>query len=220
VPGASVGRSARRLGAVRQWLDGFEQPPLEVVGCAEHRALARELAERSITLVRDSAGVLPLRVPADARLTVVMPRPTDLTPADTSSYVQPSLAAAMRRRHPATEELLVDQQPSSSDIAAVLERAANSDVLVIGTISASLQTEQADLVRRLLAIGRPSVTIALRTPWDLGSYPDSETHACTFGILPPTMEATAAALFGEIPWAGRLPVTLSGLHPLGHGVNR
>ena len=55
-------RSLERLAAIRQWLRGFEQPPLEVVGCAEHQALAAELAARSVTLVRDDAGLLPLRL--------------------------------------------------------------------------------------------------------------------------------------------------------------
>jgi hypothetical protein len=54
------------------------------------------------------------------------------------------------------------------------------------------------------------VTIALRTPWDLPSYPSARTHICSYGILPPTMEAVAAALVGEIPFSGRLPVQWSG----------
>ena len=40
------------------------QPPIDVVRSAAHEALAREVAERSITLVRDEDGLLPLRLPA------------------------------------------------------------------------------------------------------------------------------------------------------------
>ena len=36
--------ATRRLDELRQWLGGFEQPPLDVVGCDEHQALAAELA--------------------------------------------------------------------------------------------------------------------------------------------------------------------------------
>ncbi len=60
-------QSLERLAEIRQWLRGFDQPPLEVVGCTEHQALAAELAARSVTLVRDDAGLLPLRLGADAR---------------------------------------------------------------------------------------------------------------------------------------------------------
>jgi beta-N-acetylhexosaminidase len=215
-----VAAAATRLGALRDWLAGFTDPPLDVVGCAEHRALAAQLAARSITLVRDDAGLLPLRLPAGARLAVVMPQPADLTPADTSSTVAPGLAEAIGRHHPVAEAIVTSPSPSTAEIAAARERVAGADLLVLGTISASLDPAQAELARVLLAAGVPTITVALRTPWDLLLYPESRTHLCTYGILPPTTDALAAALFGEAPLGGRLPVELAGLYPRGHGLAR
>ena len=215
-----VAAAATRLGALRAWLPGFADPPLDVVGCAEHRALAAQLAARSITLVRDDAGLLPLRLPAGARLAVVMPQPADLTPADTSSTVAPGLAEAIGRHHPVAEAIVTSPSPSTAEIAAARERVAGADLLVLGTISASLDPAQAELARVLLAAGVPTITVALRTPWDLLLYPESRTHLCTYGILPPTTDALAAALFGEAPIGGRLPVELAGLYPRGHGLAR
>ncbi len=63
------------------------------------------------------------------------------------------------------------------------------------------------------------MTVALRTPWDLLAYPSARTHVCSYGILPPSMEALAAALVGEAPFVGRLPVEIAGLHPRGHGLS-
>src|SRR5687768_4111756 len=100
---SAVDVSAGRLAELRRWLGGFTDPGLDVVGCAEHLALAAELARRSITLVRNDEGLLPLRLPAEARIGVVMPCPTDLTPADTSSLVAPALSDAIRRRHGSTD---------------------------------------------------------------------------------------------------------------------
>ena len=111
--------SASRLAALRGWLAGFEQPALDVVGCTEHAELAAELARKSITLVRNDDGLLPLRLPADARIAVIQPEPTDMTPADTSSYVPPLLAHAIQRRHAATDEFIVDPSPSDSEIASL-----------------------------------------------------------------------------------------------------
>ena len=59
------------------------RPELSVVGSAAHGALCRAVAERSITLVRNADGVLPLRLGPTDRILAVMPRPEDLTPADT-----------------------------------------------------------------------------------------------------------------------------------------
>jgi beta-N-acetylhexosaminidase len=62
------------------------------------------------------------------------------------------------------------------------------------------------------------VTVALRTPFDLAAYPSSATHVCSYGVLEPSCEAAAAALFGERPFRGRLPVPIPGLYPVGHGL--
>jgi beta-N-acetylhexosaminidase len=208
----------QRLVELRDWLGRYEQPPLDVVGCRDHQALAAELAQRSITLVRNDDRLLPLRPAADARIAVVQSVPADLTPADTSSTVAPTLASALGRRRAGVEEILLPAAPGEADIAGLGERLVTFDLVVVGTFSAHLQPAQAGLAAAVQASGRPTVTVALRTPWDLLAYPSARTHVCSYGILPPSMEALAAALLGEAPFVGRLPVDIAGLHPRGHGL--
>jgi beta-N-acetylhexosaminidase len=87
-------------------------------------------------------------------------------------------------------------------------------------VAANIFKAQADLAHAMLSTGKPTITVALRTPWDLGQYPEALTHVCSYGALSPTTEALAAALFGEIPFGGRLPVEMHGLYPRGHGLRR
>jgi beta-N-acetylhexosaminidase len=209
-----IARSRARLDALRRWIDSFNEPSLSVVGSVEHRALARELAARSLTLVRDHAGLLPLRLSPEHRILAVMPAPKDLTPADTSSYVTPSLAESLRGHGSQVDEVITSHPPTDGEIAALRRRAGGYDAIVAGTISATAGSGQADLVRALLATGRMVVTVALRTPWDLAAYPEAGTHVCTYSILPESMAALAAALFGRPesgtePFPGRLPVRLA-----------
>ncbi len=124
----------------------------------------------------------------------------------------------MRGRFPNVDELLAAEVPSGEEIAGIAQRIAAYDLVILGTFSAHLQPAQAELASAVLAARRPTVTVALRTPWDLTAYPESTTHICSFGILPPTTEALAAALFGESPFQGRLPVQLGDLYPRGHGL--
>jgi beta-N-acetylhexosaminidase len=205
---AALRRSTARIEALKRWIAGFSDPSLEVVGSEEHLALARELAERSLTLVRDD-GLLPLRLSPGDRVLAVMPRPRDLTPADTSSYVDPGLAAALRGRHANVEEIVTGHPPTPVEIAAIRDRAARAAVVVVGTIAATPGSPQAALVEALVETGVLLVTVALRTPWDLASYPAATTHVCTYSILPDSLEALAAALFGQSAgkaFPGRLPV--------------
>jgi beta-N-acetylhexosaminidase len=206
---ASTEKVRQRLAAVRRWLTGFDQPALDVVGCAEHASLARELAERSITLVRNDDGLLPLRLGADARVAVVQSAPARLTPADTSERVPPTLAAALRRRIPATDEFITSLDPTNAEIAALRERVASYDAVICGTASANLRPQQAALGSAMVEANSRTVLVALRTPWDCVAVPQARTYVCSFGALPPTTQALAAALFGEIPFRGRLPVALT-----------
>jgi beta-N-acetylhexosaminidase len=215
---AAVTASAERVRRLRGWIDGFPDPAPSVVGCAEHQSLAREVAERSLTLVRNDDGVLPVRLGPDARVAVITTRPADLTPADTSKYVHPALGAAIRRRHPRTDEYEMEGDPRPGDAAALRNRVRGHQLVIVGTLNASQRPAQAELVASLLATGIPTITVALRAPWDLSAYPQSRTHVCAYGILGPTTEALAAALFGEIPFRGHLPVSLGELHARGHGL--
>ena len=214
-----ISQTSPRLDRMLAWLAEFSQPDLSVIGSPPHAELAAELAARSITLVRDEENLLPLQLRTEDRVLAVMPQPTDLTPADTSSLVKPGLANAIRRRHPATTEITVSYHPGDSEIAEVVAAAAVHDVVVVGTIDAG--SAQKTLVKALVASrtdSRPVVTVALRTPYDLSGYPEAGTHVATYGIHPPTMAALADALFGYAPMPGRLPVAIPGLYPIGHGL--
>ncbi len=201
--------SLARIEALRAWLaTAGPAPEIDIVGGAAHQALAAELAARSMTLVRDPAGLLPLRPAADATILAIMPTPTDLTPADTSSTVVAGLASGLRTRHGRVDEIVIPASPTAADIAAVRDRAAAAAAVVVGTLDASREPGQAELVRAVASAGRPVVAVALRTPWDVGSYPPDIAAVCTYSIHPPSMAALAASLFGLAPWPGRVPVIL------------
>jgi len=196
--------------ALKDWLRGQKQPPLNVVGCREHRALAGEVSRRSVTLVRDTAHLVPVRLPPKARVAVVVPRPEDLTPADTSSYLIPALASAIKRHHPRTEQFLIPMNPSLSEVRALRRKLSAYDLAILGTINAPAHPGQAALVKSVVEQGTATIAVALRMPYDLTAYPAVPTYACTYTILPPSMEALADALWGRIPFVGQLPVSIPG----------
>lgn len=217
--GPAIRGSIERQHSLRRRLGALPQPGMELVDCPEHWALARELARRSITLVRDDAGLLPLRLGSDARVAAIMPLPKDLTPADTSSTVVPMLAQALRLHHGRVESFVTGHPPTDAEIAGLVELAPTFDLLVIGTLSAALDAQQVALVDALLRTGVPSVTVALRTPWDLAAYPAARTHLCTYGIHRPSLDALADVLWGAAAPVGHLPVAIEGIAPRGHGLS-
>jgi len=202
--------SARRIMALKNWIKRQSQEPLAVIGCDEHLCLAQEVARKSITLVRDTARLFPLRLVPDQKIAVAIPRPEDLTPADTSSYVKPVLAKALRRYHPRVDEFSFGMSLAGGEIGSLSERLTKYDLVVLGTINATAHPAQAELVKKLIKQGTRVITVALRMPYDLAAYPAASTYICTYSILPPAIEALAEALFGRIAFSGKLPVSIPG----------
>ena len=143
------------------------------------------------------------------RILAIMPEPTDLTPADTSSTVPPGLGRALRTRFASVDDVVVPVAPSDAEIAALRARAGSFDAVVVGTIEAHRQPAQAALVRAIAETGTPTVAVAMRTPWDALVYPAGVPAIATYSILPDPLDALARALAGEIGFAGRLPVTVA-----------
>jgi beta-N-acetylhexosaminidase len=218
---AQVIDSANRILALKEWLFAHtEQPNLSIINCSEHQKVANEIAEQSITLVRDQANLLPIRLKAEQRLAVVIPKPENLTPADTSSYVVPALAAFLRAYHPNVDEFSISSNPGDEEVAALLDQLKNYSLVILGTINAAQQAGQQTLVRETLKAGIPTIVAALRLPYDLASFPEAPTYVCAYSILEPSMWALAKALCGQLEFKGHLPVSIPGLYERGYGITK
>jgi beta-N-acetylhexosaminidase len=204
--------SVDRIMQLKNWLaEKATSPDLSVIQCEEHMQVANEIAEKSITLVRDEKKYLPLKLEAGKRMAVIIPVPQDLTPADTSSYIQPKLAESIREYHAQTDEFKIPLAPGAEESAKILEQVRGYDVIVMGTINAFAEEKQAEFVRRLLLTEKPVIIIALRLPYDLAVFPQASTFVCTYSIQEPSMRAVAKAVFGYSEMTGRLPVSIPGL---------
>ena len=210
LPADEIHASAARVLALKTWCAQVTPPPLEAVGCPEHQALAREIAARALTLVRDDNHLLPLRLSPDSRLAVVLPAPADLTPADTSSYVRPALSSALRALGADVDEYVTPLNPPEAESIALAEtlRTHGYSAVIACTLNARDHPGQAVLVNALLHSGVPTVAAAVRMPYDLLAYPAAPAYVCAYSILPPAMEALAQAILGQLPFSGRLPVDL------------
>lgn len=181
------------------------QPPLGLVGSDAHRRIAQEIADSSITLVRDTAANLPLS-PADGqRIAVLTFEPVDMTPADTSSGVTIRLADAVKMRHKDVQPITFSLNPDADEILDIVAQTADADIIIIGTARAEHYPGQGELVAALSAQNKPLITVALRTPYDILAYPQVATYLCAYGIRDVTTEAVARVLFGEIAPQGTLP---------------
>ena len=198
--------SLARIAAVREKLPR-ELPPLSVIGCAQHQAVAVEIARRAVTQVK--GGALPLDPTPEDHIAVVTVRPQNLTPADTSASVKIGLDEAVRARHANTYGWELDYGADEDAIRDLLAAVPDdARFVIVGTINANDDASQAEFVRALIARGQNPIVVALRTPYDLAAFPEIETYLCTYSIRRVSIEAAAGALFGEFVPTGVLPCTI------------
>ncbi len=166
--------------------------------------------------MRNDRGVIPLRLESTSSVLVLEPEPTNVTPADTTALYDPSLAQAVRNRHGNADGIVYPHDPEPSDIVALVDQAGSHDLVIVGTVNAT--PGQADLVHRISGLDATLITVSLREPQDLGSYPEATTHVCAYSSHGPSVDALVGAIFGESSFSGRLPVAIPGLYESGHGL--
>ena len=193
-----------------------ERSDLGAIGSSEHWAVAREVAERAVTLVRDEQGWLPL--PPGNTLVIEFGQPR-FTLAEDAPVAGSVLAGALARYRPVTA-LTLNVNASSEDAAQAIQAASQADVIVLGTRAATLYPGQAEVVRAILKLGKLTVVVALRTPYDLLAFPEASAYLCAYGDTPAPLAATAKLLVGELTPQGILPVSLPEFYLRGYGLHR
>jgi len=196
-----------------------------VVGAPDHLAAAQAITDRTTTLVRNDAGVLPLS--ADPRRVLVTGWGVTTTQ---------TLGAAIVRRGQTVTILETGTTPAQTRIDETVAQAANNDLVVVSTNNASsvdLATGQPTasaaaqqaLVRALRATGKPVVVAGMRNPYDISALGDAPTYLATYGYTAGSIESLTRVLYGEVNPTGRLPVTIpradgsGALYPFGHGLS-
>ncbi|MEV4416697.1 glycoside hydrolase family 3 N-terminal domain-containing protein [Catellatospora sp. NPDC049609] len=223
-----IDESVRRILSVkyRQGLAGSPYVDVEAavasVGSTAHLAAVAQVTDRTLTAVRNDAGLLPLSG-ADRSVLVTGWNNAAFNPIG-------RLAAGFTGRGSRTTALPATL-PSDTAIAAAATQAAQHDLTVVlvnkawDTAVGDPRASQQRLVAALRATGRPVIVVAVRDPYDIAYLPGVTTYLATYTYTPAAMDTLARVLHGELPPQGRLPVTIvtagdpgTALYPLGHGL--
>ena len=238
VQGVSSGRydesridaSVRRLldAKRRVGLDRRRSVPIDsvrfVVGDSDHVAVARTVAERSITLVRDSLTQLPLsKLPRSRRvLSITLARRTDL--------VAGAAFDAELRRHFATvrSELVNADAPSNAEWERLLRVAGASQVVIVSSYvshawnatSAAAPREFANFVKELVKRRKKPIVVSLGNPYLLQQIPGVPAYVVAWSGIGVSQRAAARALLGLNAISGRLPIRIPPSTSIGAGLMR
>jgi beta-N-acetylhexosaminidase len=185
---------------------------LASVGSAAHQQLRDRAYELSTTLVANREALIPLHLQSHERILVLSQHEGAFSRAEDKYFSLEALAASIRQRHENVQALFAPSQPTEDEYQQILHTAAEADVIIVATVNAHLDQQQAKMVQRLMQSGRHVIGIAVGIPYDLLAFPQLGTYLVTYEYSQPALDAAVRVLFGEIQAQGHLPVSLPGLY--------
>ncbi len=228
LPEARMDASVRRILEEKERLGLFESPapPLASIfalaGTREQRDVEAEAARRGLTLVREEAGILPLRREAKVAHVSVLDE-------DTFPGLDATATAELKKRL-ATPPVVARVPPAScdADVDRAASAAAQADVVVLsifvrarsGKGKIALPEAGRRAIEKVLASGRPVVAISFGSPYVVREFPSMKSYLAAWGVQEVSQVAAVRALFGEAAVGGKLPVAIPGVAERGTGIAR
>ena len=191
------------------------------VGDSANGQVARRVAEKSITLVRDSSHLIPLLDSSKSVLSITIARRADLSAGN-------SFNAELRTRLPKLRTEFTSTEDASLNYPRLLAAADSADFVIVGSyvgqswdaVSASAPEAFTNFVQTLVSRGRKPIVVAFGNPYLLQQLPWVGTYLVAWGGFPVSQVAAARALSGAAPITGRLPISIPPYAMLGAGEER
>jgi beta-N-acetylhexosaminidase len=224
---ARLDRSVRRVLEMKRRLGLFERRTValdsipSVVGRAEFQAKAREMAGRSIVMVKDVGGLVHGLRRARPPLTLITYGEED------NRSLGNTMAAELRARGHAVSvfKLWPPSGPASYDSATVaivsngvtVFATADKPVAWRGTIG--LPEAMMTLIETTARAG-PTILVSLGNPYLISALPTVGSYLIGWRANSVTEQAVARALAGVTAITGRLPISIPPRYGRGWGVRR
>ena len=207
-----------RLGLHRNRYVSLESLPL-VLGKPEFKEIARRAFASAITLVKNENNLLP--VSGDKKVLIL-----SLSSDPGDYFAGRRFALEMSKRNPGSLVFYADGDTGKDKLQEVLSLISQVDLVIAalfsslraGKGSVDLEPAHIELIKTIKASGIPVVAVSFGSPYFLRSFPELDGYLCLYRNTPETQELAAMSICGELRLAGKLPVSLPGLYPRGHGL--
>jgi beta-N-acetylhexosaminidase len=182
----------------------------QAVASPRSQALAAQIADRSITAVKDEAHLLPINPVQNRKLFSIV------LASDLESSPGALFQSELRRRFPSIRTTWANARISDEQLPSIDKAASDSDEIICSTLARltsgqdtiGLPESQKRIIEKLLGSGKPVVWVAFGNPYVVRLAPLAGTYLCTFSYSDSSQMAAARAISGEIPISGKMPVSI------------
>lgn len=192
-----------------------------VVNTPARSAIAREVAEKSITLARDELSLVPLDRSRRRVLSITYAEGSDLVAGRIFNQ-------ELRRGGFNVTAVSVDSRTTQQELDSLTIRADSVDLVIAsayvfprdGRGSIAAEGGFPGFVKKLAESGKKVVAVSFGSPYLVSAYPSVPAYVLAWGGAPVSQRAAARALLGEIAISGRLPISIPPWFKAGAGIDR
>lgn len=188
------------------------------VGSKASALVADEIATRGITLVQDQRGLLPLPRHGKALLVQLL----DQDDAGAGQALLAGLQDQLGQAPPVRLSAASTAAEVAAAVAAVQQAEAVVLALFVKVRSYSGHIGLPPSLQPVVAALQPQqrvVAVSFGNPYLISAMPQVSTYLCAYAGGERLERAVAAALCGEAPITGRLPVGIPGVASIGSGLS-
>jgi len=215
-----VVETKRRLGLAQRKLVDLNALRF-LIGDSSNLQIARRVAEKSITLVKDSLRQVPIATGSAKVLSITLARRADLGAGNAFNAELRAGLPNLRTEFMATED-------APLNFPRLIAAADSADVTIVGSyvgqnwdaVSASAPQAFANFVQTLVQRGRKPIVIAFGNPYLLQQLPSIGAYLVAWGGFPVSQTAAARALLGSSAISGHLPISIPPYAGRGTGIER
>jgi beta-N-acetylhexosaminidase len=193
----------------------------DVVGAPAHRALAMDIAQRAVTLLRDRDTLLPAAGGGRVVLVQYMPE-TELRAGRT--FAAEVRAGVGENR---TQVFKVGPSAGRATLDSIAATARGADRVIVATYVRRIEGEGRFAMPQHVAgwidsLSRRErvVVVSLGNPYLIRQFPSVGTYLVTYGVSDAQERAGARAVLGRSAIGGIVPVSLPGFFTRGDGMRR
>lgn len=217
--------SVRKILEMKQWV-GLSSRRLvdvdavsHVVAIKSHRNLAKEIARKSITVLGNESGILPLKNINGTKVAFIVFSDTEDPEGNRE------LLSEFRQRASA-DALIIDPRSNKMDIDDALAKAKKAGLIICqfnyqmrsGAMSGFVPPRVVELVNNIAALNKPMIGVSTGNPYVVQELPIFTAFVQAYSSSAVSEEACIEVLFGEQPARGTLPITIPGKYKFGDGV--
>ncbi|MFB3057263.1 MAG: serine hydrolase, partial [Ignavibacteriaceae bacterium] len=222
-----IEKSVRKILSAKRWLRIDKKLNLNThsiidsINNSGNNRLAKKIAEKSITLIKNDEGVIPLDLSMYENISCVTV--TDGNGNETATYFQDKFLNRIGN----INKILITNKTKNRGYNIALTSLNKSDLILMPVFmevkeqegTEKIRKDQINFIEKVLRLKAPVVMISFKNPYLLSSFPITRTYLNAYSYTLASQQACLKALLGETDITGRLPVSIPNTkYHIGYGI--